>query len=64
MNAIKKITLFLSDVKIELGKVTWPSKRRTIKDSVIVIVISLGTAAFLGGVDFLFSFLVKEFVSR
>ncbi len=64
MNIIKKIIRFLSEVKVELTKVTWPSRQQTIKDSFIVIFISLVTAAFLGGVDFLFSFLVKEFVNK
>ena len=64
MNIVKKPIRFLLDVKMELSKVTWPSKQQTIKDSVIVIAISLATAAFLGGVDFLFSFLVKEFVNK
>jgi len=64
MNIVKKPIRFLLDVKMELSKVTWPSKQQTIKDSVIVIVVSLATAAFLGGVDFLFSFLVKEFVNK
>ena len=64
MNIIKKIIRFLSDVKMELGKVTWPSRQQTIRDSIIVIAISLATAAFLGGVDYLFSLLVKEFVNK
>ncbi len=64
MNIVKKPIRFLLDVKMELSKVTWPSKQQTIKDSVIVIVVSLATAAFLGGVDFFFSFLVKEFVNK
>ena len=64
MNIIKKTIRFLSDVKMEVSKVTWPSRQQTIKDSVIVIAISLTTAAFLGGVDYLFSFLVKEFVNK
>ncbi len=64
MNIVKKPIRFLLDVKMELSKVTWPSKQQTIKDSVVVIMISLATAAFLGGVDFLFSFLVKEFVNK
>ena len=64
MNIIKKAIQFLSDAKVELSKVTWPSKRQTINDSVIVIAVSLATAAFLGGVDLLFSFLVKELVSK
>ena len=62
MNIIKSLKKYLTEVKTEAKKVSWPSKKVTVKDSTIVIVISLATAAFLGGVDYLLSFLIKEFI--
>jgi preprotein translocase subunit SecE len=36
----------------ELKKVSWPTKEQTIKNTFLVVGISLGVAAFLGLVDF------------
>lgn len=62
MNIIKNLKQYIVEVKTEAKKVSWPTRKVTIKDSTIVIVISLATAAFLGGVDYLLSFLIKEFI--
>lgn len=62
MNIIKSLKKYITEVRTEAKKVSWPSKKVTVKDSTIVIVISLATAAFLGGVDYLLSFLIKEFI--
>lgn len=35
----------------ELKKVSWPSRKDTVRDTLIVIAVSLGVAAFLGAVD-------------
>ena len=53
---------FLREVKIELKKVTWPTRAETIRYTLLVIGVSAGLALFLGGLDFLFSFLLKQFV--
>ena len=62
MNVIKGSSQYITEVKTEAKKISWPTKKVAVKDSVIVIVISLVTAAFLGGVDYLLSYLIKEFV--
>ncbi len=62
MKIIQKIILFLKDVKVELKKVSWPTKKETIKYTIIVIVISILTAIFLGGIDYFFSYLVDKFI--
>jgi preprotein translocase subunit SecE len=35
----------------ELKKVSWPSRKDTVRDTLVVIGVSLGVAAFLGAVD-------------
>lgn len=62
MNVIKELKQYIIEVRTEAKKVSWPSRKVTVKDSTIVIVISLATAAFLGGVDYFLSFLIKEFI--
>lgn len=42
---------FLSDAKVELKKVTWPSRKELLSTTAIVIVLVLLIAFFLGIVD-------------
>jgi preprotein translocase subunit SecE len=42
---------FLREVRVELRKVTWPSRKQTIGSTVVVIVLVLLISAFLGLVD-------------
>jgi len=49
----KKIANYVKDSVIELKKVVWPSKKETIKHTLLVVIISLGMAAFLGIIDFI-----------
>jgi len=58
----KKGIDFLKEVRIELKRVTWPTRQQTIKYTLIVISLSLAVAAFLGGLDYLFSWLLNRFV--
>lgn len=46
-----KVFQFFKDVKAELYKVVWPSRRDTIRYTITVIVFSLVVAAVLGAAD-------------
>ncbi|MBU2575608.1 preprotein translocase subunit SecE [Patescibacteria group bacterium] len=62
---MKKIIKYLRESRQELSKVTWPTKQHTINSTIMVIVVSVGIAAFLGGVDYglnnLLEFLLANF---
>jgi len=58
----KKIINFLKGVKEEMGKVNWPTKREVFKNTLIVIGISVVLAAFLGGLDFLFTNFLNKLI--
>jgi len=62
MSILSKLTNYLKDVKVEIKKVNRPTKQETIKYTLIVIGLSLVIAIFLGGLDFLFTFLVNKFL--
>lgn len=53
-----RLVNYLVGARKELKKVTWPTKQETTKYSLVVIGISVFVAAFLGGLDFLFSYLL------
>ena len=61
-NLLPKITTFLKEVKVELKKVNWPTKQETIKYTLIVIGVSLTVSIFLGGLDFIFTWLLNKFI--
>ncbi len=48
---IGKTTEFLSNVKTELKKVTWPTRKETYGSTIVVIVLVLICAVFLWVVD-------------
>lgn len=50
---------FLREVKVELGKVTWPSRKQTIGSTVVVVVFVFVIALFLGMIDIVLSSLVR-----
>ncbi len=62
MKFFTKLITFLKEVKVELKKVNWPTRQETIKYSLIVIGASAALAAFLGGLDFVFTLLINKFI--
>lgn len=50
---------FLTDVKGELKKVTWPTRKDTYASSLVVIILVLFSAIYLGGVDLILSRLIR-----
>jgi len=59
---MNKLITFIKEAKEELLKVNWPSKKQTLNYTLIVIGISLAVAAFLGSLDYIFSYLLKVFI--
>lgn len=62
MNFLKKILNFLVESKTELKKVKWPTLKETLQYTLIVIIISVVVAIYLGGLDYIFSFLLRKFI--
>ena len=55
----QKIIRFLSEAKVELKRVTWPTPKQTLASTTVVIVIVFIIAIFLGIIDFVLAKLVK-----
>jgi len=54
---------YLKETKAELSHVNWPSKRQSITFTIVVIIVSVVTAALLGFFDFIFSRILNIFIS-
>jgi preprotein translocase subunit SecE len=52
---MSKITEYFKETKTELKHVIWPSKNQTLYYTLIVIILSLIIAYYLGIFDFIFS---------
>jgi len=59
---IAKLITFLKEVRLEMKKVNWPTRETTIKYTLIVVGISAIVAAYLGGLDILFTTLLEKFI--
>jgi preprotein translocase subunit SecE len=56
---MQKITTFLESVKIELGKVTWPTRKETIATTGVVVMIVFLISLYLGACDVVLSKLMR-----
>ena len=59
----QKLFLYLKQVKTEVKKINWPTRKQTIRYSLVVVAISAVIAVFLGGLDYTFSNLLKKLVA-
>ncbi len=57
-----KLITFLKEVKLEVKKVNWPTRKQTVNYTLIVLGISVVVAIFLGGLDFLFTLILEKFI--
>ena len=58
-NYINKGVQFLREVKVEIKKVVWPTRKQTLSSTVVVIILTMIIALFLGVVDIGLSSLVR-----
>lgn len=55
---------FIKEVKQELSKVVWPTRRQAIELTVLVVAISIAVGVYVGGLDFIFTSLVNKILGR
>ncbi len=58
-NVLTRAVQFLREVKIELKKVTWPTRKQTMGSTLVVIVLVMIISLFLGLVDLGLSTVVR-----
>jgi preprotein translocase SecE subunit len=49
------ITEYIKETKAEMSHVTWPTRKQAFFYAVLVVLISVGIAVYLGFGDFIFS---------
>ncbi len=59
---MSKLSNYITETKEEMKHVSWPTKRQTTIFTVLVILISLAVAGYLGFFDYLFSLGLKSII--
>ena len=60
MQVVARIKEFVQEVLAEFRKVTWPSRQELINSTVVVIVVTVVLALFLGAVDIVLARVVER----
>ena len=53
---------YLKEVRVELGKVTWPTRAEATHLTLIIIIASLVVGLYIGGLDIVFTNLLGIFL--
>jgi preprotein translocase subunit SecE len=64
MNTTQKINIFFKEVFVEMKRVSWLSQKDVVRYTIIVLGITIVVALFLGGLDYIFTEIIKRVVLR
>ncbi|MCX6723097.1 MAG: preprotein translocase subunit SecE [Candidatus Staskawiczbacteria bacterium] len=64
MTITQKINVFFKEVFVEMKRVSWLSQKDVLKYTGIVLAITIIVAAFLGGLDYIFTEIIKKLILR
>lgn len=53
---------YLKDVQAEMKHVSWPTRRLVIVYTIVVLLVSLATAVYLGLLDYVFSAVIRAII--
>ena len=56
---MQKIVMYIDSVKVELGKVTWPTRKETVATTGVVVLIVFLISLYLGACDIVLSKLMR-----
>ncbi len=59
---IQKIVNFYREVAVEMGKVSWPSREQLQVSTIVVLIVTVIFAAFIGAFDWVLSQVVQWFL--
>lgn len=58
------ILSYLQEVRSEMGKVVWPTRKQVVELTVLVIAISIIVGVYVGGLDFVFTNVLNKILGR
>ncbi len=63
-SVIERVRRYMREVRSELSRVDWPSRQEIIAMTIVVVVVLLAMALYLGAWDLLFSWLFQRVLVR
>ena len=64
MTITQKINIFFKEVWVEMKRVSWLSQKEVLRYTLIVLAFTIVAAIFLGGLDYIFTTLIKNFILK
>ena len=64
MTITQKINIFFKEVWVEMKRVSWLSQKDVLRYTLIVLGVTAVSALFLGGLDYIFTEIIKVLVLR
>ena len=64
MTIFQKVNVFFKEVYVELRKTNWLSRSEVVRYTLLVLAVTVIVAAFLGGLDYVFSALIQKFIVK
>lgn len=61
---MQRLKLFFQESRQEFKRINWPTWQETVNLTLVVVVISVGLAAFLGAVDYALSYILQNIILR
>lgn len=61
-NPLMRLRNYVRGSMEESKKITWPTRKETVRYSLLVIVITIAVAAFFAGLDYLFAALLQVII--
>ena len=58
----QRLINYLKETRQEMRHVNWPTRKNTIRFTLLVIGVSAAVAIFLGFLDFVFQYLLDNFI--
>jgi preprotein translocase subunit SecE len=59
---VERVVTYLREVATELRRVDWPTRTELVRMSLVVLVVLLLLAVYLGAFDYLFTVIVKRWL--
>ena len=64
MTISQKVNLFFKEVFVEMKRVSWLSSNDVLRYTLIVLGFTILAAVFLGGLDYIFTAAIKNFILK
>lgn len=58
----QKLTNYLKDVKLEMRKVEWPTRKEWVRHTIMVVIVTLVVAIILSTFDIVFTGILRKII--